>query len=235
MVFPFAVPSDADRDNGWQGVHPLTTMTEKTFKRCLPCYTLDQDAPYALYDPRTDAYFKYISSFTKERFVRLKKNDVKYLVPPRLRSMQRKAKLQFNGKRKQICVPTRESFCLAMIVAVMTDWENLDRFARLHRTALCYVDCYDVIRKGVGATGDCKASTKDVYGVYVPPILKTTKKHVDRVNSDVQCCICLETPSEAAGASYIDTACGHTFCRTCITRWSMQSHTCPVCRAEIAE
>jgi len=62
----------------------------------------------------------------------------------------------------------------------------------------------------------------------IAPIIVNTSQE----SQDNECPICLKTHSSETIVRKI-SACNHTYCDHCITRWLTLSATCPVCRAQI--
>lgn len=57
-------------------------------------------------------------------------------------------------------------------------------------------------------------------------ITRVDKVAAEKPDSD-ECCICMDQKAE------VILACVHSFCKTCIDRWSDFNNTCPICRDEI--
>jgi len=47
---------------------------------------------------------------------------------------------------------------------------------------------------------------------------------------ECECPICQETTKDTK-----TTSCRHTFCVSCLDKWLMHNHTCPMCRTQIQE
>ncbi|KAK6142325.1 hypothetical protein DH2020_022673 [Rehmannia glutinosa] len=65
------------------------------------------------------------------------------------------------------------------------------------------------------------------------PIKSLKRKRMDSSGDDESCCICLEDLNSCDEA-LLSTPCSHVFHSSCITKWLTTSHSCPICRFEMA-
>lgn len=80
--------------------------------------------------------------------------------------------------------------------------------------------------------------------IWIRNFLLTMQEHQERQPPAIEiesfpeeekaCFICLES-FEESGEYPVKTACGHTFGSNCISKWSADANSCPVCRTDIVK
>lgn len=74
----------------------------------------------------------------------------------------------------------------------------------------------------------CPVKLEEIHESLCASVIFTRVDEVASEDSNSEeCCICMDQKAE------VILACVHSFCKTCIERWSDVNKTCPICRNEI--
>jgi hypothetical protein len=52
------------------------------------------------------------------------------------------------------------------------------------------------------------------------------------VEDTIECVVCY---NEVVHKKAFKTVCGHIFCKTCLKKWLLRNHTCPLCRTQLRD